>query len=214
MDGQGFAAPHGGGAWEALPLWLHILIIMVLLGLSGIFSGLNLGLMALDPMELRIVQNCGTQKERRYARKIEPIRPQGQLLALLPAAGERAGSTLPHHPSRQPHRVRHRTGLLHHWHCQVFGEIAALRPCAPDTGWPGANTIILTKFFMLITFPLSYPISSSLDFVPSQDPHRLQSGEADGDVEGDRSPTTTPRERGAEHDPGGLELRTRRWRIS
>lgn len=56
-----------------LPLWLQVILIIGLLVLSGILSGLNLGLMALDPMELRIVQNCGTNKEKRCTRKIELI---------------------------------------------------------------------------------------------------------------------------------------------
>jgi len=29
----------------------------------------------------------------------------------------------------------------------------------------GAHTIWLVKFFMLVTFPLSFPISKSLDFI-------------------------------------------------
>uniref|UniRef100_A0A672PKK1 Metal transporter n=1 Tax=Sinocyclocheilus grahami TaxID=75366 RepID=A0A672PKK1_SINGR len=63
-----------------LPFWLQVIFISMLLCLSGMFSGLNLGLMALDPMELQIVQNCGTEKEKNYARKIEPVRSQGNYL--------------------------------------------------------------------------------------------------------------------------------------
>ncbi|KAM9841624.1 LOW QUALITY PROTEIN: metal transporter CNNM4 [Aulostomus maculatus] len=63
-----------------LPMWLQVILICCLLVLSGMFSGLNLGLMALDPMELRIVQSCGTDKEKKYARKIEPIRSKGNYL--------------------------------------------------------------------------------------------------------------------------------------
>ncbi|XP_051240304.1 metal transporter CNNM2 isoform X2 [Dicentrarchus labrax] len=63
-----------------LPFWLQVIFISMLLCLSGMFSGLNLGLMALDPMELQIVQNCGTEKEKNYAKKIEPVRSQGNYL--------------------------------------------------------------------------------------------------------------------------------------
>lgn len=52
----------------------------MLLCLSGMFSGLNMGFMALDPMELQIVQNCGTEKEKNYAQKIEPVRSQENYL--------------------------------------------------------------------------------------------------------------------------------------
>ena len=144
-------------AGRLLPLWLHVLIIMVLLVLSGIFSGLNLGLMALDPMELRIVQNCGTQKERRYARKIEPIRRKGNYLLCSLLLGNVLVNTsltilLDNLIGSGLVAVASSTiGIV------IFGEIVPQALCSRHGLAVGANTIILTKFFMLITFPLWRP---------------------------------------------------------
>ncbi|XP_055979259.1 metal transporter CNNM4 isoform X1 [Sorex fumeus] len=156
-------------AGRFLPLWLHVLLILVLLVLSGIFSGLNLGLMALDPMELRIVQNCGTQKERRYARKIEPIRRKGNYLLCSLLLGNVLVNTsltilLDNLIGSGLMAVASSTiGIV------IFGEILPQSLCSRHGLAVGANTIILTKFFMLLTFPLSFPISKLLDFVLGQE---------------------------------------------
>ncbi|XP_040849423.1 metal transporter CNNM4 isoform X1 [Ochotona curzoniae] len=152
-----------------LPLWLHILLITVLLVLSGIFSGLNLGLMALDPMELRIVQNCGTDKEKRYARKIEPIRRKGNYLLCSLLLGNVLVNTsltilLDNLIGSGLMAVASSTiGIV------IFGEILPQALCSRHGLAVGANTIILTKCFMFLTFPLSYPISKLLDFFLGQE---------------------------------------------
>ncbi|KAM9134331.1 metal transporter CNNM2 isoform 2-T2 [Pangshura tecta] len=152
-----------------LPFSLQVIFISLLLCLSGMFSGLNLGLMALDPMELRIVQNCGTDKEKNYAKRIEPVRRQGNYLLCSLLLGnvlvnttltilldDIAGSGL-------VAVVVSTIGIV------IFGEIVPQAICSRHGLAVGANTIFLTKFFMMMTFPASYPVSKLLDCVLGQE---------------------------------------------
>ncbi|XP_069756294.1 metal transporter CNNM2-like isoform X3 [Narcine bancroftii] len=152
-----------------LPFWLQVIFIGVLLCLSGMFSGLNLGLMALDPMELRIVQNCGTDKEKNYAKRIEPVRRQGNyLLCSLLLGNVLVNTTLTIllddiAGSGVVAVVVSTVGIV------IFGEIVPQAICSRHGLAVGANTIALTKFFMLLTFPASYPVSRLLDVILGQE---------------------------------------------
>ena len=75
------SSPHAGletTLW--LPIWFQWIICLFLLMLSGIFSGLNLGLLALDQNDLKVIAACGTKKERKYAATIAPLRARGNFL--------------------------------------------------------------------------------------------------------------------------------------
>uniref|UniRef100_A0A671PBN7 Metal transporter n=2 Tax=Sinocyclocheilus anshuiensis TaxID=1608454 RepID=A0A671PBN7_9TELE len=152
-----------------LPFWLQVIFIAMLLCLSGMFSGLNLGLMALDPMELRIVQNCGTEKEKNYAKRIEPVRSQGNyLLCSLLLGNVLVNTTLTIllddiAVSGLIAVVVSTIGIV------IFGEIMPQAICSRHGLAVGANTILLTKFFMILTFPASYPVSKLLDHVLGQE---------------------------------------------
>ncbi|ETE59638.1 Metal transporter CNNM4, partial [Ophiophagus hannah] len=148
-----------------LPHWLKITMVVTLLALSGMFSGLTLGLIALDPMGLRIVKNCGTPKEREYATKIEPLRRKGNyLLCSLLLGNVLVNSSL--------------TILLdtvigeNIWSIVLstisivlFGEILPQAICSRHGLAVGANTVFITRFLMLVTFPVAYPISKILDYL-------------------------------------------------
>ncbi|KAM8828174.1 LOW QUALITY PROTEIN: metal transporter CNNM4 [Spinachia spinachia] len=152
-----------------LPMWLQLILICCLLVLSGMFSGLNLGLMALDPMELRIVQSCGTDKERRDARKIEPIRSKGNyLLCSLLLGNVLVNTTLTILlddliGSGLGAVVASTIGIV------IFGEIVPQALCSRHGLAVGANTILVTKFFMFLTFPVSFPVSKLLDVLLGQE---------------------------------------------
>ncbi|XP_062865488.1 metal transporter CNNM2 isoform X2 [Trichomycterus rosablanca] len=152
-----------------LPFWLQVIFISMLLCLSGMFSGLNLGLMALDPMELQIIQNCGTEREKNYARKIEPVRSQGNyLLCSLLLGNVLVNTTLTILLDDIAGNgliavVMSTIGIV------IFGEIVPQAICSRHGLAVGANTIFLTKFFMLLTFPASYPVSKLLDYLLGQE---------------------------------------------
>ena len=120
--------------------------------------------MALDQTELKIVQNTGSEKEKEYANKIFPIRSHGNfLLCSLLLGNVLVNNTLTilldTLTSGLVAVIGATMGIV------VFGEIIPQAICSRHGLAVGAYTIWLTKLFMILTFPLSYPISKLLDCV-------------------------------------------------
>ena len=159
---QIIAKPPSGGL---LPLPVEILFIFILMIFSGMFSGLNLGLMALDPTTLKIVMESGTKKQRKHAKAIYSVRKHGNyLLCTLLLGNVLVNSTLTvlldSVLGSGVYAVVSSTIAI-----VIFGEIIPQAICSRHGLFIGAKTIYLTYIFMVLTFPLSFPISMILNCI-------------------------------------------------
>uniref|UniRef100_A0A4W4E5Y6 Metal transporter n=1 Tax=Electrophorus electricus TaxID=8005 RepID=A0A4W4E5Y6_ELEEL len=148
--------PHRDG-------WLQASLSVLLLALSALFSGLVISMLALDPVELKVLQNSGTEKEQKYARKIESVRKHGNYVLCTLVLCNVLTNT-----------------FLVVWMCQILGltplstaactfliffvgEILPHSVASRHGLAIASKTIWLTRLLMLATFPITYPISKLLD---------------------------------------------------
>lgn len=148
---------------DFLPLYMKLVVIFLLLMLSGLFSGLNLGLMALDKNELQVIISCGSDTEKRYARAIEPVRRRGNyLLCSILFSNVLVNSTIAVLLEELTSGIV--AVMVSTIFIVMFGEILPQAFCSRHGLAVGAKTVSITYLCMILTAPLSYPVSVCLDW--------------------------------------------------
>ncbi|NCN11845.1 DUF21 domain-containing protein [Candidatus Kaiserbacteria bacterium] len=138
---------------------MEYFISTVLVILSGLFSGLTLGILSLDAQSLRRRAKHGDKD----AAIIYPIRQKGNLvLATLLLGNVVVNTTLSIFLGTIASGVVAgfiATGLI-----VIFGEIVPQAVISRYALWFGARTIWFTRIAIIIASPVVYPIAKALDY--------------------------------------------------
>ncbi len=137
---------------------MDYIIVVVLVLLSGLFSGLTLGLLSLDKSELERKISIGNKD----AKKVYSVRRRGNLLLCTLLLGNVAvNSTLAIFLGNIASGVV--AGLVATGLIVVFGEIIPQATFARYALQVGAKTAWIVKIFIFILFPVCWPIAWILD---------------------------------------------------
>jgi len=152
-----------GGSWiSAIPAAVQYIIIILLVVMSGIFSGLTLGLMSLDKHGLEIVMEGDNPRLARAAARIYPVRENGNLLLCTLLLGNVSVNAL-----LSILLADKAGGLLGFFVSTfvivIFGEILPQAACSRYALEVGSFTLPLTKVIICLFYPLAAPLAFLLN---------------------------------------------------
>ena len=147
---------------KAIYIDIGISIFLVLFG--GMMSGLTIGLLSLDPVNLEIMKTSEDENARKYANGIAPlVKYHHLLLVTLLMANAVAMESLPLFLDRVVSPVIaiivSVTAVL------IFGEIIPQAICTANGPAVGYYLRFFVYFIMAIFFVIAYPLSLLLDMV-------------------------------------------------
>ncbi|CAI5463637.1 unnamed protein product [Closterium sp. Yama58-4] len=144
--------------------WLYIVLILGLVTFSGLMSGLTLGLMSLGLVDLEVLQQSGSELDKKHAARILPVMKKPHLLLCTLLIGNAlAMEALPIFLD----------ALVPSWAAillsvtliLLFGEIIPQAVCSRYGLAIGATLAPLVKILVLLFYPIALPISKLLDLV-------------------------------------------------
>ncbi|XP_041088207.1 metal transporter CNNM3-like isoform X2 [Polyodon spathula] len=148
---------------DAIPVWGLVVGIVLLLVSCAVFKGLNLSLLWLDPLELYVLHTCGSEREKKTAQRLQPVRRRGNFLLcallFLGALGQSALGVLFYRAVNSTAPAVFLCGFLVFVVAELFPHLLCSRygfRLAPGVAW-------LAQLCMLLTCPLSCPLALLLD---------------------------------------------------
>eukprot|EP00347_Sterkiella_histriomuscorum_P010390 403376482 len=157
---------YGGDSQKEVQWW-ELLVIIGLSLLTGVFSGLNLGIISLDLNYLELLaagpyETPNDERDARYAKRIIPLRKKGNLLLCTIILGNVSVNSI-----LSIMMADLTSGLIgtiiSTLVIVVFGEILPQSVFSRHALVVGANLSWLLWFFLALTFPISFPLSAVLD---------------------------------------------------
>ncbi|ETW01997.1 hypothetical protein H310_06515 [Aphanomyces invadans] len=170
--GGGGSSDHSSAEWSTEEWVLRMCAIVLLLSLAAIFSGLTLGLMALDKNGLQIVIEAGeeahaTEQEKanaQNARKIQRVRRDGHLLLATLLFGNVAVNSVL--AIIMADMTSGTLGfLLTTFLLVVFGELIPQALCSRHALYIGAKSLPIVWFFIYLMYIITKPIALTLDWM-------------------------------------------------
>ena len=142
---------------------IYSLIAFGLVCFAGLMSGLTVGLMSINSLDLKIKLESGTPIEKKHARRVSSILSDHHLLLVtLLVANAAAMESLPLFLDNMFTEVI--TIILSVTFVLIFGEVLPQALCTgPDQLKIAYYMTPLVKIIVVIFFPISYPISKLLN---------------------------------------------------
>ncbi|XP_029692904.1 metal transporter CNNM3 isoform X1 [Takifugu rubripes] len=154
---------------DYIPPWGLAVLIVLFLTVCGVLRTVNLSLLWLDPVELYVLHSCGSEEEKRVAKRLEPVRRRGNFLAcsllFLCAVGHSVLGIFLYRVLSSVVSAAFTSGIL----IFLLAELAPHILCsgygfqiAPALTW-------LAQVCMVLTCPLSCPLGLILDLALRRD---------------------------------------------
>jgi metal transporter CNNM len=154
----------------SFPIWISLPAIIFLVCLSGLFSGLTLGLMGLDLNALEAIENGDNETLKACAARIRPVRAKGNMLLCTLLLGNVAVNSALSILMASLDFLGGFGGFLGSTAVIViFGEIIPQAACAKYALHVGARSVNIVWCMMMVMSFVTYPMSLLLDSILGKD---------------------------------------------